>query len=145
MSVLSKNPPFGSCDFSLDAQPLKKPHMLLDNVPHSQAKGSWRAGSACVHGHGFWGQYPSATRSVDQYTRGLERMSRVTVCRPCYFRTLHVIPSINSLGRWCRIPLASLFPSWLFSLNSFSYCTTSVPTVTHLADHFIREQLHQMH
>lgn len=115
MSVLSKNPPFGSCDFSLDAQPPKKPHMLLDRVPDSQAKGSW---SACVHGHGFWGQYPPATRSVDEYTRGLGRMSWVTAPRPCYGRELHVIPSINSLGRWYGTAKAPLFPPWLFFFNS---------------------------
>lgn len=74
------------------------------------------AGSACVHGLGFWGQYPPATRTVDEYTRGLERMSLVTASRLCYCRKPHVISSINSLGRWYSPAPAPLIPSWLFVL-----------------------------
>lgn len=108
MSVLSENPPFGSCDFSLDAQPPRNPHMLLDHVPDSQAKGSWRAGSACVHGHGFWGQCPPDTRSVDEYTRGLERMSWVTDPDPAIAGTfMSFFPSILWEG---GTALAPLFP-----------------------------------
>lgn len=143
MSVPSENPPFGSCDFSLDAQSPQKPHMLLGHVPDSQAKGSWRAQGACVHGHGFSGQYPPATRSRDEYMRGLGRMSWVTASRLCYCRKLHVIPSINCLGRWYSIAPAPLFPSWLFCFILIFYCTSSVPTDIQLIHHFITEQLHQ--
>lgn len=110
----------------------KKPHMLLDHVPDSQGKGSWRAGSACVHGHGFWGQCPPATRSGDEYMRGLGRMSWVTASRPCYCRELDAIPSINSLGTWYSTTPAPLFPSWLFFFK-FIFLLYYLSTYRHTA------------
>lgn len=115
----------------------------MSQIPKARVAGELAVPVCMDMDYGCWGQYSPAMRIVDEYTRGLWRMCWVTACRPCYCRKLHVTPSINSLGRWYSIPPASLFPSRLFSLNSFFYCTTSVPTDTHLVHHFITEQLHQ--
>lgn len=142
MSVLSKNPPFGSCDFGLYAQPPKSPTSCwtMSHIPKARAAGEL-AVPVCMDTD-FGSVSPSHEECGWVHER-VREMCWVTACRPCYCRKFHVTPPINSLGRWYSMPPASLFPSWLFSLNSFFYCTTSVPTDTHLVHHFIMEQLHQ--
>lgn len=117
--------------------------MLLDHVPDSQAKGSWRAGSACVHGHGFWGQHPQP-RGAWMSTRGLGRMSWVTAIAGNF---MSFLPSILWEGGTASHQLHSshrdffffIFIFLLYYLSRYSRVPTDIP----LVHHFITEQLHQ--
>lgn len=141
MSALSENPPFGSCDFSLDAQPPKKPHMLLDHVPDSQAKGSWKC--LCAWAWILGSVSPShkdcgwVHERVREDVPGHSIQTLLLQETSCYF--FH-----QFFGKVVQHCTSSTHPIVTFcALYSFFYCTTSVPTDTQLVHHFIMEQFHQ--